>query len=361
VIETFTVVSGAIALLSVVKEINGKKLILCSITSLLVIFDGLRWEMGTDWSTYNAMFNVADVHSTPGIDPGFMLYTSFMRNITDNYSVYLLITDAIIYFGIFYAVARITDYSLIALFYLMGTIPWYAGSLRQMIACVFFTLGVKATIDRKLTKFLVLMIVGLMFHVSIMPFFATYWLYGMSWGAWILSFLGLAVVSFFSRNLISILDSLVTLYSYDRSFSSRIGGTLELSNPALGFLRKIYTLTAFIVFSLAARPSRNMDELQWRKIKLMLMLVSLSIIFYYIGTYEVSYVSSRVDIYSSIICASVLIGLLDKSFKSRSNRLLLFFFVLSLVGVFYSRLEFMDLFHPYSSVFYNYDLHRELY
>lgn len=58
---------------------------------------------------------------------------------------------------------------------------------------------------------------------------------------------------------------------------------------------------------------------------------------------------------------SVLIGLLDKSFNTKGNRLFLFFFVASLVGVFYYRLEFMDLFHPYSSIFYNYDLHRDLY
>lgn len=359
--ESFTVLGGAIAFLSVLKEINSKKLIFWSFTLLLVFFDGLRWEMGTDWVNYYTSFSVADLSSTPGFEPGFQMYTSLIRNITDNYSVYLLLTTAFIYIGIFYNVFKMTNYSFMSLFYLAGTITWYAGSLRQMMASVFFTLALKASMDKKLIYFVVFMIVGLMFHTTIIAFFPMYWLYGMSSTVFILLFVALALLSYFSRHLISILDTLVSYYSFDRSYSSRIGGALEASNPVQGFLRKIYTITGFVVFSLAAKTSWGVDELQWRKIQFLVMLVSLSIILYYIGTYEITYVSSRLDIYVSIISASVLIGLLDRSFNTKGNRLLLFCFVVSLVGVFYYRLEFMDLFHPYSSVFYNYDLHRDLY
>lgn len=357
-IESFILISGAIAFFSVLKELKSKKNIFWSFTLLLVLFDGLRWEMGTDWPSYFAYFSVADSYKQPGFEPGFLLYTSLIRNITENYSIYLLITTAIIYIGIFYTVFKMTNYSFISLFYLVGTIPWYSGSLRQMMASVFFVLALKASIDRKLINFIVLMVIGLMFHTTILVFFPIYWLYGMSSITFILLFIAIAVLSFFSKNLIQLLDGIANYYSFNKSFSERIGGTLEFSNPVLGFLRKIFTLTGIIFFSLAAKKTWSMNEIHWRKIKFTLMLSSLSIILYYIGTYEISHVSSRLDIYLSIISTSVLIGLLDKSFNTKKNRMLLFFFVLALVGVFYYRLEFMDLFHPYSSIFYNYDLHR---
>ncbi len=248
-----------------------------------------------------------------------------------------------------------------SLFYLAGTIPWYSGSLRQMMACVFFTLALKASMDRKIRYFIALMIIGLMFHTTIIVFFPMYWLYGMSSTALLLLFFMLTILSVFSRNLIYVLDVIVNSFSFNKSFSSRIGGTLELSNPILGFLRKIFTVIGFITFSFVAKTSNGIRKNQWKKIKFTLFLASFSIILYYIGTYHIAHVSSRLDIYTGIISTSVLIGLLDKSINKIENRILLYFFVVLLVGVFYSRLEFLDLFHPYSSVFYNYDLHRDLY
>jgi len=360
-IESFIIISGIIAFLSTLKEIKSKNIIFWSFTILLVMFDGLRWEMGTDWGNYFEYFSVADVFVQPGFEPGFILYTSIIRNITDNYSVYLLLTTAFIYIGIFYTVFKITNYSFLSLFYLTATLPWYSGSLRQMMACVFFTLALKATINKKIVQFLLFIMLGLMFHTTVIVFLPIYWLYGMSSAALLFLFLLLTFGSIFSRNLIYMLDWVVHYYGFNKSFSSRIGGGLELSNPILGFLRKIFTLTGFIVFSYITKTSNNMDDDRWNKIKFTLFLSCMSIILYYVGTYHVEHVSSRLDIYTSIIATSILIGLLDRFFNKRSNKILLYFFVMALIVVFYSRLEFMELFHPYSSIFYNYDLHRDLF
>jgi len=361
VIETFTLLSAFIALLSIFKEIKHKNTVFWSFTVLLIIFDGLRWEMGTDWHSYYTYFSVAtDLNVYGGFEFGYRLYTTLIRSVTDNYSIYLLVTTAIIYVGIFYTVFKVTNHSFISMFYLAGTIPWYSGSLRQMMACVFFTLALKACIEKKFTYFLLLMIFGLAFHTTIIVFIPMYWLYGMSSSLFLLLFIALAVLSIFSRNLIYLLDVLANFFSFNKSFLSRLGGTLDTSNPLLGFCRKFLTIGGFIGFSLIANTSPLINRLQWKTIKFTLSLVSLSVILYYIGTYHINYVSSRVDIYISIISASVLIGVLDKAFTKRGNRLLLYFFVTALLGVFYYRLGLMDLFHPYTSLFYNNDFKRDL-
>ena len=360
-IETFTIICGIIAFFSILKEIKHKKIVFWSFLLLLILFDGLRWEMGTDWGNYYAYFRVADVFIQPGFEPGFIFYTFVIRSITDNYSVYLLITTAFIYVGTFSVVFKMTNYSFLSLFYLTGTLPWYSGSLREMMACVFFTFALNAAIERKFINFVVLVIIGLMLHTTIIVFLPIYWLYGLSSVTLFILFILLAIGSIFSEDLIYMLDWIVHYYGFNKSFSSRIGGALGLSNPFYGFLRKIFTLTGFIGFSYMAKTSNIMENVQWNKIKFILFLSCLSIILYYIGTYHIEHVSSRLDIYTGIISTSVLIGLLDKSFCRIENRMILYLFVLALVGVFYYRLEFMDLFHPYSSVFYNYGLHRDLY
>lgn len=360
-IEFFTIISGFIALLSVMTKVKRSELIFWSFILSLILFDGLRWEMGTDWGNYYKHFSVANVYIQPGFELGFIIYAYLIRSFTDNYSIYLFITTAFIYIGIFHTVFKMTNHSFLSLFFLTGHLPWYSGSLRQMMACVFFTLALKASMEKKLIKFLVLVTIGTTFHTTMIVFFPIYWLYGLPWTVLVGIFAVLTVLSVFSRNLIYVLDEILSYVSFKRSYMERLGGTLELSNPLLGFMRKISTITGLISFSLMAKTSRRMDKLQWEKVKFTAWLASLSLIFYYIGTYHITHVSSRLDIYTSIISTAVLIGLLDKSFKTFGNRMVLYFFVVLLVGVFYSRLLRLDLFHPYSSIFYNYDLNRKLF
>ena len=99
-IESFIVISGIIAFISALKEIKNIQIIFWIFILCLIVFDGLRWEMGVDWTNYFSYFSKAHVYDQPGFEYGFILYTSIIRNLTDNYSVYLLITTAFIYIGI---------------------------------------------------------------------------------------------------------------------------------------------------------------------------------------------------------------------------------------------------------------------
>ena len=360
-IETFTIIAGLLALISVLRPFKHPKTVFWAFTIALILFDGMRWEMGTDWRTYFAYFAAANERAQSGFEPGFLLYTSTVRGLTDSYSAYLLLTTAIIYSGIFYSIFRMTQYSFFALFYLAGMLPWYSGSLRQMLATVFFTFAFKAAADRKLVRFIVFILVGTSFHTTALVFLPMYWLVGISWSTFAAVFVVLSLLTVAARNLIALLEVIVATAGFEKSFTNRLGGTLDLSNPLFGFLRKILTIAGFAAFVLTARTSPKVSSAAWQRISFAMMLVTLSIILYYLGTYSITYASSRLDIYVSIISGGALVGLLDTSLEKRENRILLLLLVASLVFVFYSRLEEMSLFHPYSSVFFNADLHRDLY
>jgi hypothetical protein len=355
--ESFIIISGIIALLSIVREVEHCKIIFWIFIVALIIFDGLRWEMGVDWPSYYNYFYKTENFT---FERGFVQYTSLFQKLTNNYSIYMLITTAIIYVGIFFTVFKITNYSFLSIFYLTGTLSWYSGSLRQMMACVFFTLALKATIDKKIFKFIVLMILGVSFHTSIIVFLPIYWLYGMSSVMMTNLFILLSVGSVYSSNLIYLFDDLMKFFGFNKNYSTYLGGLPEISNSVFGFLRKFLTVTSLIAFTFISSTNSNLTRTQREIIKFTLFLSCLSIIFYYIGTYHIAHVSSRLDIYAGIIGTSVLIGILDSNFTKTGNRLLLYAFVVALIIVFYYRLQNMDLFHPYTSVFYNYDFHRNL-
>ena len=363
-IELFTITSAIISFLSITGIIKSRIIIFWFLVILLLMFDGLRWEMGTDWNSYYNIFLLADTYvemgKPPGFEYGYIYYNSLIRFFTDNYSYFLFITTAFIYIGIFFVVAKITNYSLLSLFYLFGTLPWYSGSLRQMMASVFFVFAIKAIIDRKIYIFFACIIAGAFFHNSIVVFIPIYILYGLSTTTLVFIYGFLVIISVYSRQLVYILDYLLSVYT-DRTYSHRIGGTLAQSNPTLGMARKILTLIGVYFFAYRALYVKNINPYCWDKIRLLLFLVSLSPILYYIGIYHVSHVSSRLDIYISILSLAMLIGVLDTTFKTVVNRMLLFLFVIALIAVFYYRLGWMSLFHPYSSIFYNFDLHRELF
>ena len=363
-IESFTIFSGVVALLSLVKEINHKLILFWLIILPMALLDGLRWEMGTDWISYYSYFYSIGDHLAigPTFDPGFVLFTDFIKFFTDNYSVYLLSISLITFVGIFYGVFLITGKNFLAIFYLVGTLPWYAHSLRQMIACAFFVWALKAIMDREPIKYIVFMIIGISFHVTLMVLVLSYLFFGISTISYIMLFAAILIGVPFIVNAVEIMEYIMQLYGFNKKISMYIieRGSVLGTNPILGFTRKILTISGLFVFSIIAGSSNQADYYKWQKIKFFLALSSLSIVFYYIGTYQIIHVASRVDLYVSLIATSILIGLIDSSISIKTNRFVFYLFVLSLVVVFYSRLLWMDLFHPYSSIFYNYDLHRVL-
>ena len=360
-IEFFIIISGIIAFVSIFKEIKNKYFIFWVFIFFLIFFDGLRWEMGVDWINYFKLFNNADVYDFPGFEPGYRLYTKIFRSVTSSYSVYLFITTAFIYITIFYTVIKITNFSFLSLFYLAAIIPWWSGSIRQMIALSFFTLALKAIFKKKKVKFIVFILTALMFHTSAIVFLPIYWLYGQSLVILLFIFFFLLFLSSYSQNLIEFLDFITQTYNYNRSYERYLGGNAQGSNPTLGFLRKTVNLMASIYFIYIANTSKNLKTVLWNKIKFTFFLSSLSIIFYYVGTYHIENVSSRLDLYAGTISFAILIGLLEKFYYKKSNKMLLYFFTLFLVVVYYLKLEHMSLFHPYSSIFYNYNYNRNLF
>jgi hypothetical protein len=356
-IEFFTCVMGGLATISIFQPKIRSDLTFALIIIPMILFSGLRWEMGTDWNNYLHMFLYPDSDYTKSMEPGYQYYIHFLRYFTDDYTFYLLVTDALTLGGISYLIFRYSNRNFLSLFYSTGTLFWYAGSLRQMLSLLFITASLKFVFDRRFALFVICIALAFSLHKSSFFFAINYFIYSYS-------FASLLVLCAF---IIIAIDRLIVLFDYFMSIfydavaiQFRINGEAFInSNPWLGIPRKLVLLFGMLYFYKKIPPEMIIgDE---KVIRFYLKMIILSIFFYIIGTFFIEHVSSRMDIFTGFICAPILLGLLDNHLYKVKDRFYLLLFVVFLNLVFYSRLEFLDLFHPYSSVFYNRNFNRALY
>jgi hypothetical protein len=359
-IEIFIFLSGIVALLSITIKFKRPNTLVVLFLGVFVFIEGTRWGMGVDWETYKDSFDYALERSRPGMEPGFALYVYTIRNITDNYTVYLLITSFLIIFGIMYQIFQLTHKSFISLFYLIGVVPWYAGSQRQMIATVFFILAMKAVMSRNIKKYIAMMLVAGSFHLSAIVFLPVYFLYGISHYAFIVIYFLLCLSTYFITDLINVFTYFSSLIGHNKNYGNRLLSSYQYSNIFLGVSRKIVTVFGLIIFKIVSEYKKSAILLRVKSndTNFFMHLSLFTFLIYFVGTFFVAHVNSRLDFFVIKIALAILIGFVEINMASKFNKVLLLIFVSFLVSVNYSRLQWLDLFHPYTSIFYNTDYER---
>ena len=327
----------------------------------MVLVSGLRWEMGTDWVNYYNMFLFPDGDYVKSMEPGYRYYIKFVEIFTNDYSIFLLLTDTLSLGGISYLIFRYSGKNFLSLFYSTGTLFWYAGSLRQMLSLLFLTISLRFIFKRKPIQFLICLAFAVSLHKSSLFFIINYFIYNYSYLLLIIicvlliAFINYAAVLF--DYVISIFFDVVSIQI--RTNDGVNGSTISDSNPWLGIPRKLVTFFSIFFFY---KKIKNYNMLRKKKIyDFYFKMLILSISFYVIGSFFISHVSSRLDIFTGLICVSILIGLIDNNLINKVYRLYFLLLIIFFNLIFYSRLQFFDLFHPYTSIFYNYDYRRDLY
>lgn len=361
-IEIFISYFGVLALFSLIVSLKPwqKDLLFYIGLVALIVFDGLRWETGTDWQNYHDGFIDFD-GSIPGFEIGFNIYLGIFRTLTSNYSIFLLVTTAFVYFNILRSIYLLTNRSILSILFVIGFLPWYSGALRQMMALAFFTLGVTQLLSGKKRNFYFLMGVASTFHLTSLPFIFLPYFHGISIFVVIIILLILiGFVSLFSSYFI-LLNTIFSVLSENKAIDDRLISSVENSNFILGFIRKIINIVVPLYLYLKIRVKvKGLNVKDEKNLAFLINCTLISAFFYVIGTFYIEHVSSRLDIYVGIVLYSILIGYLEGRLN-KNFKYLLFIFVLFLIFVNYSRLQYIDLFHPYKSIFYNNDYIRNLY
>jgi len=142
----------------------------------LILYEGLRWEIGTDWEPYYESFIHGYEKDESHVELGYVFLNNFMRAFLPNYTCFLLALSAFFYIIIYKTLIKYSIAPLMSLCIYYCTLLGYLGCNRQLIAVMICLLSIKYIIDKRLWHFLLLMIIAFLFHTSSLIFLPAYFI-----------------------------------------------------------------------------------------------------------------------------------------------------------------------------------------
>ena len=159
----------------------------------LVLLIGLRSDYN-DSTAYIGGFRESPTLLTFWADPDnyallnnplFQFYTALIRTLTDNFSVYFLITAAVTVCSTVYFLRRISERDTFTLsvftYYTLGTCLFALAAMKQALAMAILGYAVLALIDKKYTRFVVITFLAGLFHTYAWAFLVILPLTGKPW------------------------------------------------------------------------------------------------------------------------------------------------------------------------------------
>lgn len=144
-------------------------LVLCIVW--LILHDGLRWGIGSDWTPYYKYFqNCLMLDDRTGFELGYSLMNKFVRCFTDSYTVYLLLHAIVVYSVFYWFTQKYSPYPLMSLLVLYYSMIGYLGMNRQYLALVICLLSVPFILRHKYMVSIAIISFACLFHTSALMF-----------------------------------------------------------------------------------------------------------------------------------------------------------------------------------------------
>ncbi|TDP00904.1 EpsG family protein [Flavobacterium sp. 245] len=342
-----------------------KKNTLYRILFLILVFQvGLRWETGTDWIVYRDNFeNTTSIQMVllgvlDGFEIGYGLFVYFIRNLTDNYVIFLFVHALIYYLLILKSNKQLSPYPIVSLLLLYVTNMGVLGSNRQLLALAICLFSLQYVfINKKALYFFPLVAFASLFHTTAIIFAVYYFLDRDFKKYQIILVLGLSFI-IGKTSLPSLLFS---------GFGSMLGGTAamkaeiysntdKIQDASLSLIGLIRRIMYFVLFLY------NYDKLA-QKIKSYRLLFNgfaFGLAFYFLFADTLIILVNRGSLYFNIMETFLLTSQL-LLFVAKDRGYVLFFISLYSILLFFQSISaYDDLFIPYEGIFINTDLHREM-
>jgi hypothetical protein len=330
---------------------------------LLVLQVGLRWQTGTDWEPYLVHFEETDnawdvYYSLTGFEQGYGFLVLIVKNLWNNYSVFLVIHALLYYVLIFSAFKKLTPYIFVSIMVFYGTTMGFMGSNRQLLAIGICLYALRYVTNKNTLKFFVLVGFAFMFHRSALLFCVYFFMNRDVKPSILLGVLAASIVigktslpftmfSFVGDYFGGMAESKVSVY-LERSEEDLSQNQLS----ALGFIKR---LAFFGLFLFNYKYLTN----KLTYYKLIFNGYYLGLVFYFLFSSSLLIMVNRGSMYfnfmESLLIASQFLLLRNKHY--RVNALILLF-IISILLLFQSISGYSDLFLPYKGLFINEEFQR---
>lgn len=142
----------------------------------LILHDGFRWGVGTDWKAYHDFFINSLEPNAKKFEIGYNLINELVRVFTANYSAFLILHALIVYILISYSIVKYAVNPLFSIFFFYCLMLGYLGMNRQYISFAICIFSYQFIFKRKLIPFLLCIAIAFLFHSSAILFVFAYFL-----------------------------------------------------------------------------------------------------------------------------------------------------------------------------------------
>lgn len=146
---------------------------------ILVCFVGLRDNIGSDWPTYAEIFNFEKTNepSPHHVELGYVLLVRLIQQIRLSFNSLILVMAIISLSVKFIAIKKISPLSFIPVLYYVSyyLVEYEMSGIRQAVAMGFAMLSLVYVQKRTLLPFLMCIVLGALFHISILIFIPIYY------------------------------------------------------------------------------------------------------------------------------------------------------------------------------------------
>ena len=332
--------------------------------AFLVFQDGFRWETGTDWEPYYNFFQELTINDNAiedtEFDIGFVMFTYAIRLFTDNYSVFLIIFAILFYSAFFYLIFNVTDCPFTALLIFYMSTVYYMGMNRQFMAMMFYAVGLVYLIRGSKFKFVLILILGALFHKTILIGIVALFLNRKMSKLLLIPILSLTILiaasGIINKLPLGIFALLGENAGTKMEFYSLNGDATSITSMILATIRRLIWIVPLLILD------KKLDKPQGYELIFNLYLIGT--LFYILcnGTI-LQIVVSRALIYFNIM-EMFLVPILFKPLKPNYGKLAITFVLIGYVCLytlkgFHGYGEGTDYFLPYKGIFINTDYHRQ--
>ena len=228
---------------------------------IFFVFIGLRGFVNTDWKSYKYVFdNISNLEESETFEVGFMVLMRISRFLSDDYTIFVVLSSLIDLFLFYKAFKSEKSIFLVFIFYYL-----FCGSgcgfrtefnlMRNIKSILIFCISLKYVYERKFFKYLILNLIGMLFHSTSIIYIPLYFILNKRYPRKFLLFIfGIGnlifllqiqwvqdILAFLSSFLPGALGQLISKYLSVSVFANAYGITI-------GYLERFFTFLLAYIF-----------------------------------------------------------------------------------------------------------------
>lgn len=299
------------------------------ILGFLLVFVGLRFNTGADWNNYKLAFeSISEGIKSTGWESGFIVLMKVIFYLFGNYYVLQFLVTSLLLYSLNKFYTNNTNYPILSmtLFVLIFFTSILMAQLRQSIAMSVILIGAKYVFERNFLKYLIIVVLACLFHVSAIVALPIYFLNRkISTTISVLLILTVQVFYFFPSVILNMVETIVVIFPsrFQRLFEVYVGTSYADKVEFSSGVYYIATLLFLIVVLFLTKKSTDKSIYFHNTLIILIILYSLSKAFLILERFQSYYYVF------AIVCVVNMLDLKISSIKLNATKIISFAIIYS--------------------------------